>query len=152
MLKEKIITLNDNGNMLKFKIRQLPATEQEKLIIKVLLLLANKEMGDVDVDSLRSNPQMVLNTKVLFAALDKVDYEKLEPISNALLSCCYRINGNMEEQCTPETVNGYIESFKTLFTLKKEAFAISFDFFGDDGNSRPITSKPTIEIGKNTKM
>ena len=109
-------------------------------------------MGDVDVDSLRSNPQMVLNTKVLFAALDKVDYEKLEPISNALLSCCYRINGNMEEQCTPETVNGYIESFKTLFTLKKEAFAISIDFFGDDGNSRPTTSKPTIEIGKNTKM
>ena len=152
MLKEKIITLNDNGNMLKFKIRQLPATEQEKLIIKVLLLLANKEMGDVDVDSLRSNPQMVLNTKMLLAALDKVDYEKLEPISNALLSCCYRINGNMEEQCTPETVNGYVESFKTLFTLKKEAFAISFDFFEDDGNSRPTTSKPTIEIGKNTKM
>ena len=68
MLKEKIVTLNDNGNMLKFKIRQLPATEQEKLIIKVLLLLANKEMGDVDIDSLRSNPQMVLNTKMLFAA------------------------------------------------------------------------------------
>ena len=152
MLKEKIITLNDNGNMLKFRVRQLPATEQEKLIIKVLLLLANKEMGDVDMDSLRSNPQMVLNTKMLFAALDKVDYEKLEPISNALLSCCYRINGNMEEQCTPETVNGYVESFKTLFALKKEAFTMSFDFFEEDGDSRPTTSKPTIEIGKNTKM
>ena len=33
MLKEKIITLSDNGYMLKFMVRQLPATEQEKLII-----------------------------------------------------------------------------------------------------------------------
>ena len=30
MLKEKIVTINDKGNMLKFKVKQLPATEQEK--------------------------------------------------------------------------------------------------------------------------
>ena len=48
MLKEKIITLNDNGNMLKFKVRQLPATEQEKLIIKILLLVANKDVAELE--------------------------------------------------------------------------------------------------------
>ena len=48
MLNEKIITLNDNGNMLKFKVRQLPATEQEKLIIKILLLVANKDVAELD--------------------------------------------------------------------------------------------------------
>ena len=61
MLKEKIITLNDNGNMLKFKVRQLPATEQEKLIIKILLLVANKDVAELDVDKLRENPQMAVN-------------------------------------------------------------------------------------------
>lgn len=148
MLKEKIITLNDNGNMLKFKVRQLPATEQEKLIIKVLLLVANKEIADAEIDKMRENPSSILNSKILFAALDKIDYEKLEPISNTLLGCCYRINGNMEEKCTPETVNGYVESFKTLLLLKKEALAISFDFFTEDGNSQATDLKPKIEIGK----
>lgn len=152
MLKEKIITLNDNGNVLKFKVRQLTATEQEKLIVKILLLLANKEVGELDVDKLRENPQLAVNSKVLFAALEKLDYEKLEPISNTLLSCCYRINGNMEEQCTPETVNGYVESFWTLLSLKKAALEVSFDFFGKDGNSQDTTSKEKIVIGKSSRI
>lgn len=40
MLKEKTITINDNGNALQFRIKQLTATQQEELIIKALLLLA----------------------------------------------------------------------------------------------------------------
>jgi hypothetical protein len=152
MLKEKIITLNDNGNMLKFKVRQLPATEQEKLIIKILLLVANKDVAELDVEKLRENPQMAVNAKVIMSAIEKLDYEKIEPISNTLLSCCYRIVGNMEEQCTPETVNGYVESFWTLFSLKKAALEVSFDFFGEDGNSPVTTSKATIEIGKSSQM
>ena len=54
----------------------------------------------------------------------------------------------MEEKCTPETVNGYVESFKTLLLLKKEALAISFDFFTEGGNSQATDLKPKIEIGK----
>ena len=50
MLKEKIVTINDKGNMLKFKVKQLPATEQEKLIIKILFLVANKDIAELDVD------------------------------------------------------------------------------------------------------
>ena len=151
MLKEKIITLNDNGNTLKFKVRQLPATEQEKLIIKILLLVANKDVAELDVEKLRENPQMAVNAKVIMSAIEKLDYEKIEPISNALLACCYRIIGNMEEQCTPETVNGYVESFWTLLSLKKAALEVSFDFFEEDGNSQSTTSKATIEIGKSSQ-
>ena len=151
MLKEKVITINDNGNNLTFKIRQLTATKQEELIVKALLLLANKEIGDVNVDKLKENPQGVFNTKMLFAALEKVDFIKVKEISDVLLGCCYRVVGKVEEQCTPETVDGYIEDFKTLFTLKKEAFTLSFNFFGQDGNSQDTISKPTISIGKVSK-
>ena len=84
MLKEKIITLNDNGNMLKFKVRQLPATEQEKLIIKILLLVANKDVAELDVEKLRENPQMAVNAKVIMSAIEKLDYEKIEPISSGI--------------------------------------------------------------------
>ena len=151
MRKEKIITLNDNGNMLKFKIRQLPATEQEKLIVNLFLLVANKDVAELDVDKLRENPQLALSSKVIASALEKLDYNKLEPISDMLLSCCYRIVGNMEEQCTKETVNGYIESFVTLLSLKKAAMEVSFDFFGSDGNSQDTTSSPKIVIGKSSQ-
>lgn len=152
MLKEKIITLNDNGNNITFKIRQLPATKQEELIVKALLLLANKEIGDVDVDKLKENPQGVFNTKMLFAALEKVDFTKIKEISDVLLGCCYRVVGKMEERCTPDTVDGFVEDFRTLLTLKKEAFTLSFDFFGKEGNSQDTNSKPTISIGKVSKM
>lgn len=152
MLKEKIITLNDNGNNITFKIRQLPATKQEELIVKALLLLANKEIGDVDVDKLKENPHSVFNTKMLFAALEKVDFTKIKEISDVLLGCCYRVVGKMEERCTPDTVDGFIEDFRTLLTLKKEAFTLSFDFFGKEGNSQDTNSKPTISIGKVSKM
>lgn len=147
MLKEKTITINDNGNPLQFKIKQLTATQQEELIVKALLLLANKELGDMDVNDLKNYQ---LNTKALFSALEKIDYAKVKEISNVLLGCCYRVVGKMEERCTPETVDGYVEDFRTLLTLKKEAFSLSFDFFQDAGNSQE--AKPAVSIGRSTPM
>lgn len=152
MLKEKTITINDNGNPLQFKVRQLTATQQEEFIIKALLMLSNKEIGDVDVEKLRENPQSVINFKMFFTALEKVDFMKIKELSDTLLGCCYRIVGKMEERCTPETVDGYVEDFRTLLMLKKEAFALSFDFFGNDGSSQDTTSKPTIKLGNDTRM
>ena len=148
MLKEKTITINDNGNPLQFKIKQLTATQQEELIIKALLLLANKELGDMDVNELKNYQ---LNTKALFSALEKLDYIRVKELSDILLGCCYRVVGKMEERCTPETVDGYIEDFRTLLTLKKEAFSLSFDFFQDAGNS-PEQAKPTVKVGRSTQM
>lgn len=152
MLKEKVITINDNGNNLTFKIRQLTATKQEELIVKALLLLANKEIGDVDVDKLRENPQGLINLKTLFTALENVDFLKVKEIADELLGCCYRVVGKMEERCTPDTVDGYVEDFRTLLTLKKEAFALSFNFFEQDGNSQDTALKPTISVGSVSRM
>lgn len=147
MLKEKTITINDNGNPLQFKIKQLTATRQEELIVKALLLLANKELGDIDVNDLKNYQ---LNTKALLSALEKLDYTRVKELSDILLGCCYRVVGKMEERCTPETVDGYIEDFRTLFTLKKEAFSLSFDFFGGAGSSQE--AKPAVSIGRSTQM
>lgn len=147
MLKEKTITINDNGNSLQFKIKQLTATQQEELIVKALLLLANKELGDIDVNELKNYQ---LNTKMLFSALEKLDYTRVKELSDILLGCCYRIVGKVEEKCTPETVDGYVEDFRTLLTLKKEAFSLSFDFFQNAGNSQE--AKPAVKLGRSTQM
>ena len=148
MLKEKTITINDNGNPIQFKIKRLTATQQEELIIKALLLLANKELGDMDVNDLKNYQ---LNTKALFYALEELDYTRVKELSDILLGCCYRVVGKMEERCTPETVDGYIEDFRTLLTLKKEAFSLSFDFFHTAGNSQE-QAKPTVKLGRSTQM
>jgi len=157
MLKEKLITITDNGNPIQFKIKQLPAVQQEELIIKVCLMLVNKnigniDIGNIDVDKVRENPSALLKPNVIFAMMERVDFAKIKEISDILLGCCYRVVGKMEERCTPDTVNGYIEDFRTLFTLKKEAFSLSFDFFEKDGNFQDTTSKATIEIGKDSRM
>ena len=64
MRKEKIITLTDNDNTLRFKIRQMPATEQEKFIFKVLLLLCGKELGDVNIVELRKDPMKYIKQTI----------------------------------------------------------------------------------------
>ena len=151
MRKEKIITLTDNDNTLRFKIRQMPATEQEKFIFKVLLLLCGKELGDVNIVELRKDPMKYIKPSTIFSALQNLEYEKVEPLINMLMSCCYRINGNMEEQCTPETINGYVESFTTLLSLKQAALEVNFDFFVKDGNSQDTGSEPAIVIGKTSR-
>ena len=68
---------------------------------------------------------------------EKVDFTKIKEISDVLLGCCYRVIGKMEERCTPDTVDGFIEDFRTLLTLKKEAFTLSFDFFGKERGNLP---------------
>ena len=153
MLKEKIVTIDDNGNLLKFRVRQLPATKQEELIFTVLLLIANKDMGDIDSAKIRENPQALLaNPKAIFSILEKLNYQKIKPVADMLLSCCYRMAGNMEEQCTSDTVDGYISSFVTLLKLKQAALEVNFDFFGEDKNFQNTASEPKIVIGKNSKM
>lgn len=148
MRKEKIITLQDNGNTLRFKVRQMAATDQEKFIFKAVLLLNGKELGDVDVVALRKDPMKYIKPSMIFSAMQNLEYEKVEPLINMLLSCCYRINGNMEEQCTPDTINGYVENFTTLLSLKKAALEVNFGFFWEDGNSQNTGSEPEIVIGK----
>lgn len=156
MRKENIITLNDRGNNLTFKVKEMSAMQLERWIVRALLLLAGtglfegvKSQNDMGTMIQRAGAEF--GTKGL-SMLGAVDIEKAEPLLNDLLACCwYRNDKGGEFQLTPETVDGIIEDVRTLFELRKAALQVNFDFFapaapsdtdqGQDGTSRAQSNR-----------
>ena len=80
-------------------------------------------------------------------ALANVEYEKAQPLLDELLACCARTDAGVEQRCTPDTVDGYIEDVRTLFKLRVEAAKLNFGFFG----ASPSDSPADLHIGKPRK-
>jgi len=133
MRKEKMITLDDRGNKLTFRIKEMPAMKLESWLLKAGLLLAGSGMFDSkDISSPGEAIQKagaVLSTGGV-SALGGIDFDKLQPLLDDLLRCCVRVDAGIEQEMTPEIVDGVIEDIRTLFALRKEALALNLDFFG----------------------
>ena len=131
MRKEKLITISsgrDEGK--KFKIREMGAVKTEKWATRALMLLAgsNIDLG-VEKDQLKGVEGWSNIAKAGLNKLAELDYEKIEPLLEDLLNCCYFITGNVETQLTSSNADTIIEDISTLFRLKQEAFGVHFDFF-----------------------
>ena len=80
---------------------------------------------------------MYLNISNIFSLLSKLDYDKVKPLLNKLLQCCYLVTiGNKGaeslEQLKESTISGVINNYKNLIKLRFESFKINFaDFFDD---------------------
>lgn len=157
MRKEKIVTLNDRGRELSFKIREMPATRLESWIVRAGLLLAST--GVLDSKSITDASDAIQAAgKVIaeggLAALGNVDYDKVQPLLDELLGCCEHMVDGIGHKVTPDTVDGIIEDVKTLFALRKEVITLCFDFFAPDGKSvtaeagtaRPAASRRRISV------
>lgn len=144
MRKEKIITLDDRGKKLTFKIREMSATGLESWIIRAMLLIgADKTKGRTDI----KNAADFIKTDGL-QLISSLDYEKARPLLDELLACCSRIDGGIEQLCTPETVDGYIEDVKTLIALRMEALKLNLDFLAPENPSDSPDGVPTTELVK----
>lgn len=150
MRKEKIITIDDRGRQLTFKIREMSASQLESWTFRAVLQLAKGgTLGGAGALELQKAKQAAeemdtggaiqaaggfLLTHGL-AALAGIDYDKVKPLLDDLLGCCSRIDAGVEQRLTPEIVDGIIEDMRTLLRLRKEALALNFSFFGDAGPS-----------------
>ena len=124
--KEKIITIQDREQELTFKIREMSATRLESWIIRTLLLVAasGAEVG-VNTDIGKAGEYLAEHG---LAALGHVEFEKAEPLLDELLGCCSRMVENVEERCTPQSMDGYVQDVATLFRLKLEAIKLNLGF------------------------
>ena len=145
MRKETVVTIEDRGNPLTFTIREMPATQLERWIIRAMLLLAGSE-GLEGLSGGVENAGKYLSEHGL-KALANVEYEKAQPLLDELLACCARTDAGVEQRCTPDTVDGYIEDVRTLFKLRVEAAKLNFGFFG----ASPSDSPADLHIGKPRK-
>lgn len=146
MRKETTVTIEDRGRPLTFKIREMPATQLERWIIRAMLLLAGSEGLEGLSGASVENAGKFLSEHGL-RALAAVDYDKAEPLLDELLACCARTDAGVEQRCTPDTVDGYIEDVRTLFKLRVEAAKLNFGFFGES----PSASPADLHIGKPRK-
>lgn len=154
MRKEVFVTLVDDGAERLFKIKQMPAVKQERIINRTIsLLLGGGAVNKTNLSKLQNNIKKE-NWSDIMAILGSIDYEKIEPLYNELLECCEHIpeknNRNFGIKMNADNIDTVISEVKNLYRLRIEAFKVNFAFFSQGEASQ--TQKPTtdIQILKNT--
>lgn len=128
MRKTKEITLQDNGNELTFKIKQMPVLQLESWTIRALFLVSPL-IGGLEVNM--ADPMEMAKETFKGGFLNhlaEVDYKKAAPLLNELLECCSLVTDSSETKCTPGTIDGMISDPMTLLTLRKEVLTLNFAF------------------------
>ena len=144
MRNEKTIELEDRGNKLVFKVREMSATQLEDWTMRAVLVLAGAG-SDIPANGGVEGIGTYLAEHGL-AAIGAVDYAKAKPLLDEMLGCCSRVVDKMEERVTPETADAYIEDMSTLFKLRLEAFKVNFSFFGNGGQSSSPAKPSTVRV------
>lgn len=152
MRKEKIITLNDRGKDLTFKIREMPAMKLEAWLIQAGLLLAGTgafDGKDVSTPGDAIQKAGAVLSQGGISALANIDYEKAKPLLDDLLACCTRTDAGIEQRLTPDTVDAIITDVRTLFALRKEALTLNLGFFMGAGASDTASDEtPSLDASK----
>ena len=142
MRNEKTIELEDRGNKLTFKIREMSATQLEDWTMRAVLVLAGAG-SDIPAGGGVEGIGKYLAEHGL-AAIGNVDYAKAKPLLDEMLGCCFRVVDRMEEKVTPETADAYISDMSTLFKLRVEAMKLNFSSLW--GGSQPSTPEKASTV------
>lgn len=145
MRNEKTITLDDRGNKLTFKIREMSATDTGKWIMRALKALGAAGAELPDGADLKAAVIFIRNNFQSFCK--NIDLEDVQSLLDDLLRSCTRVVGKSEEAVTPETIDDYVSDVRTLFALYGEAAKVCLDFFGAESRSESPRS-PKIELHK----
>lgn len=129
--REKCITIQDGDQTLTFKIRRMPATRLETWLYRAGALLA--------ASGLESKADLFTTARTLLegnavTGLGGIDFEKVQPLLDELLACCSRVVENVEERCMRESME-YVQDVRTLFTLRREATRLNFEFLNDEAET-----------------
>ena len=132
MRKESTIMLEDDGNRLTFRIRQMPATQLEDWIFRAVQVLgAALELPEgAGLESVGAALE-----KNGLRALSSIAYDKAKPLLDEMLGTASRVLDGVEYPCTLDTMDGYVSDIKTLFRLRVECFKVNLSFFADAARS-----------------
>lgn len=143
MRKTKEIVINDRGTNKSFKITEMSASKFEWWLIRVGRLLLGTGIGNqVDVDSAEDVQKLIADTllKDGLKSLGSVDLAEAKELYDDLLRCCELKSDNFYMPLDTDTIDGQIESVKTLFTLRKEALMLHLDFLESAAQSQSATA------------
>ena len=147
MRKEITVTLNDRGNELTFRIREMPATKVERWIIKLAGALSATGVFSADVAD-GVDAQKAIADFLLKGGLSKLgavtkDYDEvIQPLIDELYTCVEQKVGNAYFALTPDVIDAKIEYVRTLFNLQKEIVKLHLDFFVPGAASSSTARQP----------
>ena len=144
MRKEEIITINDRGNELTFRIREMPATKLEGWLFRVGTALASTGFAKTEdiadgIDTTKYIANFLVKDGLRF--LGNLDYEKVvKPLVEDLYSCVEQKVGEAYLAVTADNIDSKVEDIKSLFAIQKAVITLHLGFFGIGGASASAKS------------
>ena len=141
MRKQIEIIINDPAGDSTFRITQMPATQGERWMIKLIKLLVDagyEGLADAFKNhlGLKNNDQAALVDSLLMF-VHGLPIEKTLELWDELYSCCVRTSGGIEQQVTAATVDGFLVDPLSLVQLKLAAAKVQLqDFFTEAGQRK----------------
>lgn len=131
----RIIKITDGGNELTFEIRKMSASQGEEWMLKAFQLLG-ANLGEISGKA---------DVKAFISTICRMPFSQTKDLLNEILGCCYKVDGKIKTQVTPDSVDGFISRPATLVKLRVEAIKENSDFFTD------ILDLITQELGNITQ-
>ena len=144
MRKEEIITINDRGNELTFRIREMPATQLEGWLFRVGTALASTGFAKTEdiadgIDTTKYIANFLVKDGLRF--LGNLDYEKVvKPLVDDLYSCVEQKVGEAYLAVTADNIDSKVEDIRSLFSIQKAVITLHLGFFGLGGASASAKS------------
>ena len=134
MRKTKNITLIEDGEELKFLVKQMSAMQLIRWTMKLTGLIGKAGLG---VPQAKDNDPAALTdalnahgVKDVLAGLGRLEPDDVQPLIDGLLACCHHINGpNSLTQLTPDLLDGIINDPRTLTALLRESALLNLGFW-----------------------
>ena len=147
MRKEVTVTLNDRGNELTFRIKEMPATKAERWIIKLAGALSATGVFSADVadgvDAQKAIADFLLSGGLSKLGMVTKDYDEvIQPLIDELYTCVEQKVGDAYFALTPDVIDAKIEDVRTLFNLQKEIVKLHLDFFVPGADSASTSRQP----------
>ena len=144
MRKEEIITINDRGNELTFRIREMPATQLEGWLFRVGTALASTGFAKTEdiadgIDTTKYIANFLVKDGLRF--LGNLDYEKVvKPLVEDLYGCVEQKVGEAYLAVTADNIDSKVEDIRSLFAIQKAVITLHLGFFGLGGASASAKS------------
>ena len=136
MRKQKNITIIEDGQELRFTIKQMPASELEIWCLRLAGLFARSNLGLPVADGAMAIGEMLREKGLsgLLEALGRLEIDEIRPLLDGLLGCCQYISEpNSLTRLTPQVVDGIVSDVRSLFRLRKEALELNLGFLLPEG-------------------
>ena len=129
---EHTISVQDGDQKLTFAIRKMRPVQLEQWLARALaLMVQNPEAGEKEYLAAGKK----LAAEGYWALMRAADPEAATALTDQMLTCCSRLVENVEQHCTPESLNGFVREVSTLVTLKNEALKLNLAFLLREGET-----------------